>query len=145
VSVVVVAGIAEAPAVAFLLPDQSEPNTAEADRAVQPIELSTTASRTIGVAAAVVAVGATALVIGTTRSRASADAWTLAVLGFVAAGVFVGLAYGVGTAKTTGANNGYGLVMLAAIPGVPAALLFGIFAMTRGWRKDRLSAPQPSI
>jgi hypothetical protein len=145
VALVVVAGIAAAPAAAFLLGDQSEPNTGEADRAVHPIELSTTASRAIGMASLVVAVAATVFVIWRTRSRASTDSWTLAVLAFVAAGVFVGLAYGVGTAKTTGANIGFGLVMFLAIPGVPAALLFGIIAMVRGWRKDRQLAPLPSM
>jgi uncharacterized membrane protein YdcZ (DUF606 family) len=144
VVLVIVAALAAAAAAALLLGDQSESNP-RFDRAVQPIEISATAAYVLGTASLVVVAGSVVLVVWRIRSRASAAAWTVAVLSFVCAGGLVGVAYAEGTAQVTGANIGYGLVMLVAIPGVPAALLFGIIAMARGWHKDRQPTPLPSI
>jgi hypothetical protein len=140
VVLVIVAAVAAVIAVAFLVGDQSASNPTR-DRAIQPIGPSPTTAHVLGIGALVVAAGVVVLVIRMTRSRASAGAWIVAVVSFIAAGGLVGFAYAAGSAQVIGANIGYGLIVLADIPSVPVALAFGIVAMVRGWQKHGQLSP----
>lgn len=114
-----VAGVlAAAPAVwwlAGLLPDE-DLDGAPPDHAITPPEIGATAELVIGLVAVVVlAAGAVALDRGTRGGLLSRGWARVAAAAALAAG-YVGFTYRVGTEPVIGANIGYGMLMLGAIP-----------------------------
>ncbi len=119
VGAVLAAGVvAAAPAVwwlAGLLPEE-DLDGASPDYAITPPAVGSTAELVIGLVAVVVlAAGAVALDRGT-RGGLLARGWAqIAAAAALAAG-YVGLTYRVGAEPVIGANIGYGMLMLGAIP-----------------------------
>lgn len=117
-AVLAVGAVAAAPAawwLAGLLPDEDLDGSSP-DYAITPPAIGSTAELVIGLVAVVLLAGAAVALDRVVRAGVLARGWARIAASAALAAGYVGLTYRVGTEPVIGANIGYGLLMLGAIP-----------------------------
>lgn len=118
----------------WLFGDMSAEGVPSSDRILDPLPLSDSAERALGVAAAIVVALGVAAAVSAVLSGGRAQRTAATVMPLVALAVFLAFGYRVMTASVAGANVGAGLFQVAAVVLVPFLIWLSVVI----WRQSEV-------